>query len=426
MRFLWALMLLGTACATGCTDMQLRTNTVRESQTVVEIEQQQVLDNLALFVSNFNAMPSFAYPNLGSAIVTDSGTAGLAPTWGRVVQGPTAGQFLFTALGLSFTGSRQAQESFTLQPVNDPRKLELMRCAYQRAVASCGYAPPEALKGAMAATFDPAGGGKESQRCPDCDSVFNKFYTGDPNGNIRDTSHGITTSDCLKSEFCWFQTGPKKCVPKHCSYVGHYCDVYVWVPPEGRDQLTKLTLAILDYAQNSAPVGLSKTVVYYVDEYGVPTQQKLAVGQVTATIGVDEQNASLLNTSNFEEARLVQIIGARLKTINTRLDNLRELVDKANQAAAAEAQKEPSRAERGSQSPKNDPNFEEYKQLLSQKQLLEDKLAYLGEQLRTPGLKQRFLSVGPAVSPGSALLPFNLIQGTTIPQAPLPSPQFSE
>jgi hypothetical protein len=429
MKSAWPLFLIAAACIAGCTDLQLQTNTVRESLTVIEIEQQQVLDNLARFCCNYNSIPSFSYPNLGSAIVTDSGTAGLGPTWSRVVQGPTAGQFLFTALGLSLTGSRQAQESFTLTPINDPRKLELMRCAYQRAVSSCGYGPPESAS-AMSATFDPSGhgGSKESQRCPDCESVFNKFYTGDPNGVISDSAHGITTSDCLKSDFCWFHSGPKKCVPKHCVSVGHYCDLYVWVLPEGQDQLTRLTLAILDYAQNSAPIGLNKTVVFWVDEYGIPTEQKLAVGSVTATVGIDELPASLLNTTNAEEGRLVQTISARLKVVSDRMAELLPKIDKTN---AEEAQRlaEPGAAKPsggGGQAGKNDPNFEEYKNLLTEKQTLQDKLVYLREQLRTPGLKQRYMSLGPSISPGSSLLPFNLIQGATVPQGPAPGANFAE
>ena len=58
------------------------------------------------------------------------------------------------------------QESFVLTPINDPRKLELMRCAYQIAVSSCGYGVP-------------------SRNCPDCQARFNTFYTGDPEGNIQ-------------------------------------------------------------------------------------------------------------------------------------------------------------------------------------------------------------------------------------------------
>ena len=54
--------------------------------------------------------------------------------------------------------------------------------------------------------------------------------------------------------------------------------------PEGRDELAKLTLAILDYAMHDPPVRLTKTVEYYIDEHGLPTTSKEAVGKVTPAL----------------------------------------------------------------------------------------------------------------------------------------------
>jgi hypothetical protein len=50
--------------------------------------------------------------------------------------------------------------------------------------------------------------------------------------------------------------------------------------------------------------------------------------------------------------------------------------------------------------------------LLADKEILENKMAYLGEQLRTPALKQRFAPVGPSPSQGTPVLQFNLQQST--------------
>ena len=92
-------------------------------------------------------------------------------------------RFHFCSARLASPAARQRsqQEAFTVTPVNDPRKLELMRCAYQLAVSSCG-------RGAVSGT------------CPDCQTRFNVFYTGDPNGDIRQGANGIVTSECLKAE----------------------------------------------------------------------------------------------------------------------------------------------------------------------------------------------------------------------------------
>jgi hypothetical protein len=198
----------------GCTHVQLKRNTVRQAWTVGDIQQQQVLNNLAKFVYDFNSLPSFSIPNQGGSNVIDAGNVGLTPGWSRfssLVNTP----FLFGVFGTTFGASRQAQESFTMTPINDPRKLELMRCAYQQAVSTCRGTDP-------------------SEHCPDCQTILKKFYTGDPDGDINAKSGGIVTSECLKGP-CWFGAGCKKCVPKGCPclQVGDYCGTWVWVLPGG-------------------------------------------------------------------------------------------------------------------------------------------------------------------------------------------------
>lgn len=367
LRLLWlALVLLA---ASGCTHVQLRKNTVRQAWTLGEIHQQQVLNNLAMFVYNPNSLPSFAIPNQGGSNVTDSGSTSVQPAFSR-----SSGAFLFNSLGLSFGAARQAQESFTMTPVNDPRKLELMRCAYQQAVANCGLA-------------------QVAEHCPDCKSIMNRFYTGDPDGDITARSGGQVTSECLKAP-CWFCVGSKKCVPKHCpcTYVGEYCGVCVWVLPEGREELTKLTLAILDYALNNPPVLRTKQVVYYIDEYGLPTQQARAVGTVTAQVNIDERTGSLLNASSGEQARLEQIIKARLQVINenlARLEGNKHLDDKSIS--------------------------DQRVHMLAERQALEQKLQYINEQFRTGALKEKYYPPSPSSTPGSLLLPFNMQQDILTP-----------
>jgi hypothetical protein len=45
----------------------------------------------------------------------------------------------------------------------------------------------------------------------------------------------------------WFHVGRKHDVPKDACYVGKSGDCYVWVGPEGRDQLTEFTLTVLKF-----------------------------------------------------------------------------------------------------------------------------------------------------------------------------------
>ena len=125
----------------------------------------------------------------------------------------------FASANVNPSLSRTNLESWSLTPLVDPRVLELMHCAYQRAVQSC-Y-PDQA---------EPGG-------CPNCQKRFNEFYTGDPTlavpppGSKNDT--GIVTSECLRPGCCWFHVACEKCLPKYskCCRIGHYCGVYVCVPP---------------------------------------------------------------------------------------------------------------------------------------------------------------------------------------------------
>ncbi len=295
--------------ASGCTSIQLQKNSVMQAEAVGDFERQQVLNNLAMFVYSNSSMPYFSYPNQSGSTVTDQASAGATPTWGRPITAANAkhvGDFLFSALGLSFNGQRSQQEGFTITPVNDPRKLELMRCAYQQAVADCGC-------------------GEMSKKCPDCKTRLNTFYTGEAEGNIAESASGSVTSECLKGS-CWFHHGCKHDVPKHCCclYVGEYCGVYVWVQPDGREQLTRLTLAILDYALHDPPTKRSKEVVYFIDELGLPAPEKQAVGKVTAQVAVNEHPESLLNISQADEARIEELLESQLANVQRRLSLAKE------------------------------------------------------------------------------------------------------
>jgi hypothetical protein len=314
----------------------LRNNTANQARSISDLYQQQVLNNLAMFVQDPNSLPHFSYVNMGASGIEDqnNGTLGL---------GFTNPPFNLAALTAGFFRQRTGSENFTMTPVNDPRKLELMRCAYQKALAGCGRASP-------------------SETCPDCETRFKIFYTGTPDGNIRASANGAVTSECL-GNVCWFAAGCKKCIPKNCSCspIGSYCGVYVWVLPGGQDELAKLTLAILDYAQNAPPQQVTKTVEYYLDERGLPTPWHKAVSKVTAQIGVTERNESLLSLPRDDE-------------VSMRDDLEAELAEIKNQIADAQAKNQTTTLE----------------PLLAQKESIEAKLRYLDVQLSSGGLKEEY------------------------------------
>jgi hypothetical protein len=376
--------------ASGCMQAQLRHDTVQTALASGEIQQQQVLDNLAMFATDYNSFPSFSIPNQGGANVTDVGSAAATPGLSRLgLTGTAVAPFVFSSLGLSVSGSRAQMDSFTLTPINDPRRLELMRCAFQKAVSSCGCGP-------------------ESETCPDCKALFNKFYTGDVNGDIRARANGIVTSECLNAHGCWFHVCCKKCVPKHCALVGHYCNTWIWVGQDGRDELSKLTLTILDYAINSPPVPIQKQVLYYLDEYGVPTTRNEAVGMVTASISADEQPARLLNIAQTDELRIEQKIKNRLRQIDIEMATFKCIASFRPQGGAGA----PNNRQDQPCIELESFEIEKYKRLLKEQEMLSNKLQYLGEQLGTPGLKNPYVPAGPAPTVTSPFLPFNLQNNT--------------
>jgi hypothetical protein len=363
-----------TTIITGCTHVQLRNDTVNESAAIGDVVTQEVMNNLAMFVYDPNSIPFFSFPNQGSSNVTDTGSANASAGWGRPITAVGAKHstdFLLSALGLGGSAQRSDLEGLTLTPVLDPRKLELMRCAYQMAVSSCG-------------------GPAMSQNCPDCQARFNTFYTGDPNGDLaKKAAGGTVTSNCLPGPKgpCWFHTGSKDCVPKHCEclYVGEYCGVYVWVDHNGRNELAKLTFAILDYAINSPPVRATKTVTYTIDQFGLPATRNNAVGTVSASVGVDEQPVSLLNVTEGDAVRIEQLLLQRFS-------NLQQEYQQALQ--------------------RGNPN--EIKQLVADLDEIRMKLDFLKEQLKAGALKNQFLPGAPQQTP-NGLLQLQLYQNTLLP-----------
>ena len=123
MMFLFLAVSLMTA-SLGCTHRQLRHDHVMQARSLTTIYEQQVLDNLAMFSQNIDAVPFFATPSAGSAQVADNG--GIAAS---TLNGP-----LRTVLG-PFELNRANTESWTLAPISDEGKLRKMREHYVAAVS---------------------------------------------------------------------------------------------------------------------------------------------------------------------------------------------------------------------------------------------------------------------------------------------------
>jgi len=346
MRLLLCGLVMGLV---GCQHAHLRHNTVHQAQTLAEIYEQQVLDNLAKTVHDAHALPYFAYPEDGTSRITD--TASIAAT-------PFSN---FTNV-FGINGTRAGLEQWGLIPVADPDKLQLMQCAYQRAiygqplsdcVKCCAlektfegkpdkkkkvFNPKEVdkkstkeerKKSADGTELEPAIGAaiplphEETQigqldakamGTPATDKETGLPYNGQWIGDKWEYQHTdgkyypvdeegyatVPTLDCdgpCAITCGWIGYGSKCDVPKDCCQLtGFHCGTYVWVPKCHRGKLSQLTLKILDYAVNDPKEVAKRTkeVTIFVDEFGRQTSEdEKHVGSVTARIAVDDLVSSV-------------------------------------------------------------------------------------------------------------------------------------
>lgn len=224
----WIPVLAAVLAAGGCqTHRSLRDNTVRTSATLTDLSYQQVLNNVALFVTNPASLPSVAVVNAGTVTVSDqfgsSGNATYAPTLTYANQG--GGALPILSLLFNPSGQRNLTENWSLMPITDIDNLRRIRCAYQLLV----------LDG-------------QTSDCHSCRELLERFYLGETD-----------RIDCLVPRG-WFQVGCKHDVPKTACYVGHYGDTYVWVMPEGVEGLTRFTMTANELATGK-PHAPMKTVV---------------------------------------------------------------------------------------------------------------------------------------------------------------------
>ena len=233
--------------------MQLQRNSIRQVNTVSEIYEQQVLDNLAKFVNNPYVTPSFAVASQATNGVKDEGRI-------AVSDGGFVGRFW---ANVSAGGSRAVDQNFTLVPVTSPARLKLMQCAYQRAV---GHPPDE---------------------CSKCCNYL-AAWTGDP-ASCYDPC-GVTCGWVCKSD-CWRDV-PKTC----CDSYAKNCGTYIWVDPCQRQEFSKLVMTIIDYAAGQPASGPGfKDVTYYLNEAGEFATKGTHVQEVHAVVSADDSSQTIEN-----------------------------------------------------------------------------------------------------------------------------------
>ena len=115
----WVVGVLSFCAFAGCTSARLRSGTVYQAGTLTDLQHQIVLNNLAMYAGNPDAIPFQANLHDGTTQIADNGQLA------SIASKP---------LYVLFTGSRTAVDQWSMTPVTDDIALRLLRKAYRRAL----------------------------------------------------------------------------------------------------------------------------------------------------------------------------------------------------------------------------------------------------------------------------------------------------
>jgi hypothetical protein len=249
-----ALLISLMTCLCGCTHVVLKNSTARTSATLSDILCRQILDNVARFHDNPDAVPSFSVATAGTVSVTDQAGVGVSPTYSPTLTFAQQGGGALPILSLLFpiTGQRSISENWSLTPVTDADNLRRLRCAYRLLVQ-----------------------GKAAPNYAFCEQQVKEFFTGEE----------ADLADYFPPRG-WYKVGRKHDVPGNACCVGSHDSTYVWVMPEGMNSLTVFALGALDLATGKPHTPQETVVRTYKGE---PKPENLVQTQVTKS--EDDQEA---------------------------------------------------------------------------------------------------------------------------------------
>jgi hypothetical protein len=184
----------------GCSSQQLRFTTMRLGETVPDLQERQVIDNLARIAANPGSLPYYSVINGGTASISDTASGGLGAL--------TLQHRIFPSATLDASASRTVTGNWTLNPMTNPDRLRAMRAAYQIALGADVVDPVDAKK-------------------------LEAIWT-----DQRDIS--IPRG--------WVRVGAKRDVPRGACIVSHCGKTYVWVVPGHSKDFADFALFMLNIA----------------------------------------------------------------------------------------------------------------------------------------------------------------------------------
>jgi hypothetical protein len=236
------------------------------------VQEQQVLNNLAMLAADPAALPSFATMIQGQDQIARTAQITYTPNLELITAaGYYFGRYILDKQSAALQGTKQNQESIQVSPTSDPDKLLLLQSAFHRAL---GIDDPYqgALQAALTPAVSPPTPPTSIQISP---QPLEVKIVGSPKeaapeepAKPRPTAPAVAplvpvaaSSNWQHYEAMitsgWFQVCKKKDVPKHACRVGCYCDTYVYVLPGHEGDLARMTFAILHLVS----LDLSKLVV---------------------------------------------------------------------------------------------------------------------------------------------------------------------
>lgn len=209
---------------------------VHQASTVMDIEYQMVLDNIAMFECNPSALPWHVRIKDGVVQVNDqAGLEGLGVQWGtnsNFTRGPSA--------------MRSVTEQWGADAVTNPRVVKKLQDVYREAIDLPPEPDPEFFRYAdQLRSKQP-----KSAKQPEADNSPEEIPP--PESTASDDSQSSTQWPDFEVPSGWFHVGHKGDVPHNACYVGHYCDCYVWVTHHGEPGLSRFTLTVLAITSSSA------------------------------------------------------------------------------------------------------------------------------------------------------------------------------
>ena len=294
------LMLLALLCAfgnIGCLkriSSQLPNRVTSQANSIPNIYYQQVLNNVAMIQAAPARMPYFSDPQTSRISIQQEATGSYGLFWDLISTAPTGVLTLFNHYLLdrqSGTVSAYQRNSgeWASLTANDPDKLFTMRAAYRRVTGVASEEDQEILSEFYYRHFEITNQTLETLRqvLPDVyrqigakleklkdieylsaetfekrlkenDVVgqddFDRYrrvllkYSRmghEPTEFVSDAdTHHLLYATSLRPG--WIGVGRKQDIPKTAVYVGQYSTTFVWVAPANMEDLTRLTLAILD------------------------------------------------------------------------------------------------------------------------------------------------------------------------------------